>query len=191
MIVGADDSNDSTILTKSSQLYQSFKMRRVYYSAFSPIPDASRQLPLKPPPLMREHRLYQADWLLRFYGFELKELTNTTDNAASKGMLALDVDPKLSWSMQNLHHFPVDLNTADYEMILRVPGIGLINARKILSQRKVRKIRYADLTRLRLQIDKVKLFVETTDYHPAPGLLEPTALQQRFTKKEHTQLSLF
>ena len=187
MIVGADESNDNVILGKASTLYNNFKMRRVYYSAFSPIPDASKQLPLKPPPLIREHRLYQADWLLRFYGFRLKELTHSTTD----GMLALDMDPKLHWATQHVEYFPVNLNTADYEMILRVPGIGVINARKIVSQRKVRAIRYGDLSKLRLALDKVKFFIETIDYHPPTTVLESDKLRQRFSQKQQAQLDLF
>ena len=190
MIVGADKSNDSTILRKANKLYKSFKLKRVYYSAFSPIPDSSNVLPLKKPPLMREHRLYQADWLLRFYGFEIDELTATAEHNVN-GMLALDMDPKLAWAINHREQFPVDLNKADFESILRVPGIGVTNARRILQQRKVRAIRYQDLTSLRLAIDKVKVFVETIDHHPPTYELDSLTLAKRFTVEKQDQLSLF
>lgn len=189
MIVGADQSNDAVILHKANSLYQQYQMKRVYYSAFSPIPDASRQLPLQAPPLAREHRLYQADWLLRFYGFDLHELTHTTQQA--NGMLSLEIDPKLQWAIAHREQFPVDLNRADYEHILRVPGIGLITAKRILKQRRIRAIRYTDLQKLRLALNKVKLFVSTSDYHPNAIELEANNLQQRFIEPKNSQLSLF
>ncbi|MDQ1186558.1 putative DNA modification/repair radical SAM protein [Agrobacterium larrymoorei] len=119
MIVGADGADDGTILSTSARLYGSYGLRRVYYSAFSPIPDSSKNLPLIKPPLMREHRLYQADWLYRFYGFEIGEITSTQQN----GMLDLDIDPKLAWALGNRQKFPVDVNTGDREMLLRGAGL--------------------------------------------------------------------
>ena len=107
MIIGADAANDKTILDTSANLYGSYRLKRVYYSAFSPIPDASRALPLAPPPLIREHRLYQADWLMRFYGFDANEIV---DEAA--GMLPLDIDPKLAWALRHRDRFPLDIATA-------------------------------------------------------------------------------
>src|SRR5690606_14738710 len=109
MIVGADGADDGAVLRASHALYGDFRMRRVYYSAFSPIPDASAQLPPRAPPLQREHRLYQADWLLRFYGFDVGEIVPP---GAGSGMLDLDIDPKLAWALRHPHLFPVDLNTA-------------------------------------------------------------------------------
>ena len=119
MIVGADPANDQTILNTSANLYGSYRLKRVYYSAFSPIPDASRALPLSAPPLVREHRLYQADWLMRFYGFDVGEIV---DEAA--GMLSLDIDPKLAWALRHRDRFPLDVNRASREDLLRVPGFG-------------------------------------------------------------------
>src|SRR5205085_8996317 len=115
MIVGADSANDRDIVGKASGLYDRFGLRRVYYSAFSPIPDASAVLPLKRPPLMREHRLYQADWLMRFYGFAPKEVQSAADD---QGMLPLDIDPKLAWALKFRESFPVDINRAPKEMLL-------------------------------------------------------------------------
>src|SRR6476661_5886433 len=120
MIIGADATSDKTILDTSANLYGSYRLKRVYYSAFSPIPDASRALPLVSPPLIREHRLYQADWLMRFYGFDAGEIV---DEAA--GMLPLDIDPKLAWALRNRDKFPVDVNRAERELLLRVPGLGV------------------------------------------------------------------
>src|SRR6476659_6308464 len=117
MIVGADSATDGDIVNRASNLYDRFGMRRVYYSAFSPIPDASAVLPLKRPPLMREHRLYQSDWLMRFYGFSPKEVQSAADAA---GMLPLDIDPKLAWALKFRANFPVDVNRASKEMLLRV-----------------------------------------------------------------------
>ncbi|MDQ3140145.1 MAG: putative DNA modification/repair radical SAM protein, partial [Pseudomonadota bacterium] len=112
MIVGADSANDGDIVQRASGLYGRFGLRRVYYSAFSPIPDASAILPLQRPPLMREHRLYQSDWLMRFYGFTPAEVKQTTDGA---GMLPLDIDPKLAWALKFRDSFPVDVNAAPRE----------------------------------------------------------------------------
>ena len=126
MIVGADAATDGDIIDSAAGLYRRFDMRRVYYSAFSPIPDASAVLPLKRPPLMREHRLYQADWLMRFYGFEPWEI----HEAANGGMLPLDIDPKLAWALKFRERFPVDVNRAERESLLRVPGLGTKPSRR-------------------------------------------------------------
>jgi putative DNA modification/repair radical SAM protein len=119
MIVGADAASDQTILDASANLYGSYKLKRVYYSAFSPIPDASHALPLLAPPLVREHRLYQADWLMRFYGFDVGEIVEQAE-----GMLALDIDPKLAWALRHRDRFPLDVASASREELLRVPGFG-------------------------------------------------------------------
>lgn len=187
MIVGADQSNDRIILTQSNQLYNNFKMRRVYYSAFSPIPDSSQALPLIAPPLMREHRLYQADWLLRFYGFEVDEITPL--NQDSGGMLDLKIDPKLSWAINNRDFFPINLNKASMEHILRVPGIGAQTARRIVGMRRFAAIRMIDLQKLRVAINKIKPFVETSDYHPKSQLLDMDNLRAYFIPPEQQQLA--
>lgn len=155
IIVGADSTNDRTILERSSVLYSAYRMRRVYYSAFSPIPDASRLLPLQRAPLMREHRLYQADWLLRFYGFTSEEIAVSSD-----GMLDLDVDPKLAWALAHREQFPVDINTASREQLLRVPGLGRRTVERILEARKVRRIHADDLRRLAIPIKRVLPFIK-------------------------------
>ena len=166
MIVGADASDDRTILQASAGLYGAYQLRRVYYSAFSPIPDASARLSLRASPLIREHRLYQADWLMRFYGFGHDEIMPGTGS----GMLALDMDPKLAWALGHREQFPVDINSAGREMLLRVPGLGLKAVTRILQSRRVRKLRAADLLKLHLPLKKVLPFVLLADHHPGASL---------------------
>jgi len=190
MIVGADQSSDAKILTLSSGLYQRYQMRRVYYSAFSPIPHADSNLPAISPPLMREHRLYQADWLLRFYGFQVSEITASADG--NHGMLDLDIDPKLAWAIRNREQFPVNINSASKEMLLRVPGIGTRGCDKILQARQFRKLRYGDLNKCGLSSKKVAPFVETADHNPANRLLNAADIKAHFVKPlAAQQLSLF
>jgi len=185
VIVGADDSTDADFLARSDDLYGNFKMRRVYYSAFSPIPEPSKILPLKAPPLIREHRLYQADWLMRFYGFKTSEiLTPEMPN------LDLDLDPKLSWALRNRQDFPVDLQTASREILLRVPGLGVRNTDRIIRIRRHTRIRLSDLARLRVSLSKVQPFIITADHHPNSMLLDSDKLRARFLAKP-VQLELF
>lgn len=162
MIVGADTTTDDGILKTSARLYGSYHLRRVYYSAFSPIPDASKALPLMKPPLMREHRLYQADWLMRFYGFEQREILAGTD-----GMLDLAVDPKLAWALRNRAVFPLDVNRADRELLLRVPGLGTKVVARILETRRFRRLRLEDVGRLCASIRKVRPFIIAEGWSPA------------------------
>ncbi|AFW00981.1 putative DNA modification/repair radical SAM protein [Gluconobacter oxydans] len=163
MIIGADAATDRDVLASSSGLYGSYGLRRVYYSAFSPIPDASAILPVRSPPLQREHRLYQADWLFRFYGFEFGELTASRPG----GMLDLEIDPKLAWALDNRAQFPVDLNRASKEMLLRVPGLGVKTVQALLMARRHRAIRLEDLARLNVSIKKVRPFVKAVGWSPA------------------------
>ena len=162
MIVGADAATDSDIVLRASGLYDAFGMRRVYYSAFSPIPDASAILPLKRPPLMREHRLYQSDWLMRFYGFAPGEVMSATED----GMLPLDIDPKLAWALKFRENFPVDVNRAPKEMLLRVPGLGVRAVGRILMSRRWRRLSLADVARLTVSIKKLRPFIITSDWRP-------------------------
>ena len=161
VIVGADASTDRAILRMSDSLYGAYGLRRVYYSAFSPIPDAPRGLPSRPAPLMREHRLYQADWLLRFYGFGIEELALAADDN-----LDLTMDPKLAWALQHRAAFPVDVNRASREMLLRVPGFGVRTVARIIAARRHRSLRMDDLARLRLPMRRVASFVVTPDHRP-------------------------
>lgn len=184
MIVGADGANDTTILSTSARLYGSYGLRRVYYSAFSPIPDSSKNLPLIKPPLMREHRLYQADWLYRFYGFDIDEIASTQKD----GMLDLDIDPKLAWALANRQQFPVDVNKADRETLLRVPGFGTKTVKSILSSRRFRQLRLEDIARFGVSLKKVKAFVVAAGWSPGK-LTERPDLRAMFAPQPE-QLSL-
>jgi len=186
MIVGADGASDQQILTAADNLYGNYRMRRVYYSAFSPIPDASRMLPLQPPPLAREHRLYQADWLLRFYGYGVEEITDTTQG----GMLDLDIDPKMAWAIRHPERFPVDLNRAPKELLLRVPGLGVRNVKRVLMARRQVRLRVVDVARLRAPMAKLLPFVQLADHHPRKQLDDPATLRARLAPPP-TQGSLF
>ncbi|HYG12969.1 MAG TPA: putative DNA modification/repair radical SAM protein [Methylophilaceae bacterium] len=186
MIVGADATDDRAILDTSANLYGNYRLRRVYYSAFSPIPDASKLLPLKSPPLVREHRLYQADWLMRFYGFNADEIVTGED-----GMLDLDVDPKTAWALQHREQFPVDLNKAPKAMLLRVPGLGVTSVERILAARAVRAVRYDDLARLRVSMKKVLPFIVLPDHHPAQSLDAHDLKQRLLASAAPQQLGLF
>jgi putative DNA modification/repair radical SAM protein len=181
MIVGADAANDQVILDTSANLYGSYQLKRVYYSAFSPIPDASRSLPLLAPPLVREHRLYQADWLMRFYGFGVGEILDGTD------MLSLDIDPKLAWALRHLDRFPLDVSRASREDLLRVPGFGTKAVDRIIATRRVTSIRLADLARLHIPRNKALPFIVLSDHRPSPHLLDGARLAERF-KPKPTQL---
>ena len=162
IIVGADATTDAALLSTSASLYKDYRLRRVYYSAFSPIPAASAVLPVKAPPLQRENRLYQADWLLRFYGFTAEEVASTTDD----GMLALDLDPKAAWALRNRDRFPVDVNSADREMLLRVPGLGARSVDRILLARRHTRLRLADVGRLARSLKRVRPFLIAADWRP-------------------------
>jgi putative DNA modification/repair radical SAM protein len=164
MIVGADAATDGDIVTRASTLYDRFGLRRVYYSAFSPIPDASAVLPLSRPPLMREHRLYQSDWLMRFYGYQPHEVVAAADEAT--GMLPLDIDPKLAWALKFRDRFPVDVNRAPREALLRVPGLGVKAVDAIVRTRRWRRLRLADVARLTGSIAKVRPFLVAEDWKP-------------------------
>jgi predicted DNA-binding helix-hairpin-helix protein len=172
LIVGADASTDHTVLRTAETLYGAYRLRRVYYSAFSPIPHASAKLPTRAPPLLREHRLYQADWLLRHYGYSADEII-----VDASGGLDLEIDPKLAWALGHREHFPVDLNRAAREMLLRVPGLGTRNVKRLVAVRRQRKIRYADLVKLRCDVKKASPFVITVDHRPTKDSCESKALR--------------
>jgi putative DNA modification/repair radical SAM protein len=185
MIVGADASDDASILSTSAQLYGAYRLKRVYYSAFSPIPDAAAALPLKAPPLVREHRLYQADWLMRFYGFEAQEIVPPQ----GAGMLSLEVDPKLAWALAHPERFPVDLDRAPRDLLLRVPGLGVKAVDRLLLARRGRRLRADDLKRLRVPAHKVLPFVVTVDHRPARAA--DAMLATRAASAQQTQSVLF
>ena len=186
MIVGADQASDADIVGKASRLYDGFGLRRVYYSAFSPIPDASAVLPLKRPPLIREHRLYQSDWLMRFYGYKASEVMQATDE---DGNLPLDIDPKLAWALKFRDTFPVDVNRASKEMLLRVPGLGTTAVQRILASRRHRTLRLDDVAKLTQSIAKVRPFICTLDWRPL-SLLDRADLRALLAPKQE-QLELF
>jgi putative DNA modification/repair radical SAM protein len=185
MIIGATKSSDALILNASEKMYQGYSLRRVYYSAYSPIPDADVLLPSEQPSLVRENRLYQADWLIRFYDFKAAELTTPEESN-----LALDIDPKTSWAIKNRSFFPVDVNAATREELLRVPGLGVRNVERIIQMRPFRKITLLDLSKIRVSLAKTKYFVTTSDHNPDAFLIDVQNLRDRL-KPPETQLSLF
>jgi len=186
LIVGADESSDASIMDTADTLYRSYKLRRIYYSAFSPIERASSRLPNRAPPLMREHRLYQADWLMRYYEFSLSEL----DQAMPGGKLDLNVDPKTTWALANRQLFPVDVNTADRHLLLRVPGLGVRVIDRIISSRRHRRLRYEDLKRLGATLKRAKHFICAVDYQPTQSDSDSDNLRRALTSAPQQQ-SLF
>jgi predicted DNA-binding helix-hairpin-helix protein len=185
MIVGATPTPDAEILRTADSLYRRHRLRRVYYSAFSPIPDASSALPLKTPPLLREHRLYQADWLLRFYGFRPEEIL-----PADAPHLELEISPKLAWALRNRHVFPIDVNRAERAQLLRVPGLGVRNVERILEIRVFVPLRLADLARLRVNLKEALPFLIAADHTPHRLGLDSEKLRARLAPAPQ-QLELF
>lgn len=184
MIVGATPTQDKAILETSAELYGRYRLRRVYYSAFSPIPHADNRLPLARPPLLREHRLYQADWMLRFYGFKVQEIVSDTHPE-----LDINLDPKTSWALRNRGFFPLDVNLASKNALLRIPGVGPNSVNKIISMRRYSKIRLQDLVKMNVALNRAMPFVITSDYRPANGLTDQENLVNRF-KPASVQLNL-
>lgn len=161
LIVGASAENDKQILHLSNRLYQQYQLKRVYYSGYVPVSNDSRLPSLTLPPLMRENRIYQADWLLRFYGFEVNEIVNDLFPN-----LDLEIDPKLAWALRNLHLFPIEVNTADYEMILRVPGIGVKSAKKIVAARRFAALTTEHLTKIGVVLKRARYFITCNGKSP-------------------------
>ncbi|WP_164101848.1 putative DNA modification/repair radical SAM protein [Candidatus Laterigemmans baculatus] len=185
MIVGATETPDLKILETASSLYSTQRLRRVYYSAYSPIPHADARLPGQSPPMVREHRLYQADWLLRFYGFDASEIVAGADQN-----LNLEMDPKLAWALANRHFFPVDVNRASREELLRIPGIGVRNVDRIIKLRRHHKIATEDLKKLRVSWNRAKVFVATADHNPGLAELDKLELGKK-VQPPSRQLLLF
>jgi putative DNA modification/repair radical SAM protein len=183
MIVGADATTDAIVLETSASLYGRHGLRRVYYSAFSPHPEASTVLPVKPPPLQRENRLYQADWLLRYYGFAVEEIAAGGED----GMLDLAIDPKLAWALKHRADFPLDVNKAPRELLLRVPGLGVRVVDKIVAARRHTRLRLADLARLTPGLKRARAFLVAADHVPG-ALIDRADLRQRIAP---VQLGLF
>lgn len=185
MIVGATNTSDAKILNSSQNLYHKYALRRVYYSAYSPIPNADILLPTTKPVLIRENRLYQADWLIRFYQFKAAELTDEKNPN-----LSLDLDPKTAWALRHRDFFPVDVNTASREQLLRIPGFGVRSVERILQMRPYRKISLLDLGKLHIPLKRAKYFVITSDHNPDALLIDSGTLQERI-KPTQKQLSFF
>ena len=160
MVIGAHQETDQQIIQMADHHYKTFKLKRVYYSGYIPINEEEKALPAlgSAPPLLRENRLYQSDWLMRFYGFEADEIVND-----QHPHLDLDIDPKLSWALRHPELFPVDLNTAEYQMILRVPGIGVRSAKKIVSARRFGQIRTDQLKKLGIAYNRTQHFIRCVD----------------------------
>lgn len=188
MIIGAGGETDQSILTTSENLYRTFKMKRVYYSAYIPVVES----PILPaltaaPPLAREHRIYQADWLLRFYGFAVKELFNG-DNPN----LDPDLDPKVTWALRNLERFPVEVNKASYEMLMRIPGIGAVSAKRIVRQRKVSAVRFDDLKKMGVVVKRAKYFLTCCGRYYGARRFEPESIKHSLLQMENgLQISMF
>ena len=188
MIIGAGDETDRSILTTSENLYRTFKMKRVYYSAYIPVVD-SKILPGKTtaPPLAREHRIYQADWLLRFYGFSTGELFSDDEPN-----LDPDMDPKITWALRNLNRFPVEVNKAPYDMLLRIPGVGAVSAKRIVRQRKVSVVKLEDLRKMGVVIKRAKYFLTCGGRYYGERKFEPETIKNAILQMENgLQLSMF
>ena len=184
MIVGATATPDAEVLRTADRLYRGYRLKRVYYTAYSPIPHASHRLPGHRPPLVREHRLYQADWLLRFYGFKVDELVHDADRN-----LDLDVDPKTAWALSHREAFPIDLNRDARELLLRVPGLGVRTVERVLTMRRHRSVRKNDLKALRVP-KRALPFVVTADDWGETRHLDRDALRRRIVQPD-LQLNLF
>ena len=189
MIVGASGESDLQILRLSSALYKKFSMKRVYFSAYVPINDDSRLPQIEKPPVLRENRLYQADWLMRFYGFEASELLDE-----SMPNFDPDYDPKIIWAVRHPEQFPVEINTASYQQLLRVPGLGVRCARRIVSARRISRLDFEDLLRMKVSLKRSQYFITCKGKYyripdPKPDMilraLKPEA------RSPYEQLSLF
>ncbi len=155
LIIGASPESDHQILSLASGLYADQKLKRVYFSGYMPVNDYDKRLPaLKEPPLVRENRLYQSDWLMRFYFFKADEIVSE-----KYPNLDLDIDPKLSYALRNLHLYPIDINKADYEMILRVPGIGVQSAKMIIMARRHNRLNSENLRKIGVVMKRAKYFI--------------------------------
>lgn len=182
MVVGATPASDASVLDTSNRLYTTHKLRRVYYTAYSPSSQPHAALPTKPAGLLREHRLYQADWLLRFYQFSVDEIVQPGQN------LALDKDPKLAWALTNRAFFPVDLNRAPRSALLRVPGLGTRNVQRVLNLRRQRTVTVDDLRHMRVSLKKALVFLDIPGDRTAVRHLDIQALEDRVKPR---QLNLF
>lgn len=195
VIIGATPENDNEVLHSANYFYKNFNLKRVYYSGYVPVLTDSRLPALNTAvPMVRENRLYQADWLMRFYGFKVNEIVNN-----QQPNLDLDIDPKLSWAIRNMQAFPVDINKADLQMILRVPGIGMLSAQKIVSARKFGKLNWDQIKKMGVSINRAKYFMicnsseferrDLTGNNIKQFILATS--QSKYLKNTQTQLNLF
>lgn len=188
MIIGLGEESDKSILTTGENLYRTFKMKRVYYSAYVP----AVRSPLLPPawaepPLAREHRIYQADWLLRFYGFSVSELFEGGENN-----LDADLDPKVMWALKNLDKFPVEVNKASLETLMRIPGVGYVSARRIARQRKVCSVKFDDLKKMGVVLKRAKYFITCAGKYYGSKRFDPEAIRSLILQMEDgVQISMF
>ncbi len=174
MIVGATDESDLSMLNITDQLYQNFSLKRVYFSAYVPVNKGGNLPALSTtPPMLREHRLYQADWLLRFYKFDAKELLDEAEPNFD-----LDFDPKMIWALRHMDEFPKEINTVSYEGLLRIPGIGVTSARRIFKQRKVKAITYEDLNKIGSVLKRAKFFITCNGKFYGDKSMEPDSIKQ-------------
>jgi putative DNA modification/repair radical SAM protein len=195
MVIGATPETDKDIMQTADHFYKNFNLKRVYYSGYIPISNDNR-LPVlgSQPPLIRENRLYQTDWLMRFYGFNVNELLNDANPH-----LDIDIDPKLSWALRNLQHFPIDINVANYKMILRIPGIGVSSAKKIVQARKFGKLRIDQLKKIGVSYNRARHFIQCADTPPQFRDYQSTQIksfiladsQSKYRKTTDNQLILF
>ncbi|MGI4728719.1 MAG: hypothetical protein ACRYGB_09125, partial [Janthinobacterium lividum] len=195
MVIGASPENDQQILYTANHFYNSFNLKRVYYSGYVPVSNDSRLPGLDAAvPMVRENRLYQADWLMRFYGFNVQEIVDQQNPH-----LDLDIDPKLSWAIRNLQHFPIDINKADLQLILRVPGIGVQSAQKIVSGRKFGKLNWEHLKLMGIAVNRARYFITCNSREFERRELSGTKIKQfilaesqsKYLKQKPNQLSLF
>jgi putative DNA modification/repair radical SAM protein len=195
VIIGATPETDLQVLHTANHFYKNFNLKRVYYSGYVPVLSDIRLPALNTSvPMVRENRLYQADWLMRFYGFKVNEIVDNQNP-----LLDLDIDPKLSWGLRNMHVFPIDINTADLQLILRVPGIGLLSAQKIVSGRKFGKLNWDQLKKIGVSLNRAKYFITCNSSKFERRDLTGTAIKQyilaqsqsKYLKNLVTQLNLF
>jgi putative DNA modification/repair radical SAM protein len=195
LVIGATPENDWQILQLSNAFYQKMNLKRVYYSGYVPVSNDNR-LPAigTPVPMVRENRLYQADWLLRFYGFNVNEIITPDDP-----FLDMQIDPKLSWALRNLHQFPLDINTADLELIQRVPGIGVQTAKKIVEARKFARLSWDHLKKFNIASNRARFFLNLKMDNFLPKDYSPeqirsfilSSAQSKYTANHSPQLNLF
>ena len=173
MVIGATPETDLEILYMANGFYKTMNMRRVYYSGYVPISNDNR-LPAigTPVPMIRENRLYQADWLMRFYGFQVNEIVDKQNP-----LLDIDIDPKLGWALRNMDMFPMDVNTIDYQLLMRVPGIGIQSAKKITAARKFSRITWEHLKKIGISVNRAKYFIHTDNEFEKKDL-QPMQIKQ-------------